>query len=1476
MAFVFRSLIWSQRPYESVPDSEQLLVEPNDTSIEMVSISDEDATVPQALGTTVDQDPILYDFDAEDSWATCRTRCHFGSWSIQNTCFSLFGILLWFIRDSIASFCNSMVLATMGVVPGNKSFIRRLFFRLVAYTEWYRLVAIILLFELLSGFALTYLAVGTVASAGYLSWWLGFRKLVLITLLLIILVSPHFWFWTLTILRHMVLKRHDSMGAAKVSALKHVKGGPKFQVKGDKNSRSHPKTSSTRNAFFTFAKKWGDKLKCTPYALLRSRRMWDEGFIGTSYSILPEHCIINDPYLANEDNDPIPENPLFVLCDRDYYTDMNLLLSHGDPVLMYTFTPDHAAYHDEETSYCFLKDGTVSGSVMGAQQWAHALWEYPEDMLRVSRYGILWTYKVIRYRVDRDRSCVLLLPVSFTFSTVSCKLKRSTNVHGLTTIINHGDEVDIGQIGSYTSHRMKTTHWAILLDGLLVRHTMSGVSAITSQDIEKRLRTMCGYSNEMIAANLMWIETALRGLDDSYAGSDWFDLKFAPTVHEKPIVYECIDEKGRGDDELLKPPMVSLTDCMVTPSVVPVTKALGNIATSIEQRVVKPQNAADKIAKHFPAGYLTYVMEFAELLLNGKKLIPLSEEETGLRMDRPDQRADRIRSETIAFPNDVSTQFIKNEAYGEINDPRSITQKKGPEKWQFARYVYAMSEHLKQLPWFAGGKTPRQIAERVTATAVMARELGLMLAITDFSRFDGTVNIFTRLFIWYIYRSAFYENEHELLEFLLDARVDEKVFADIICYMTGFAQCSGDQNTSVLGTLVNAFITYVALREQGYSHSEAWKMLGVYLGDDGNTPCKDPKVVMEVAKKCGHNLTIEPVKVGEGIQFLSRYYSPSVWFGCPDSCLDFKRQLSKFHLTANTFSVQTLMGKAHKLWMKAYAVVLNDASTPVMGEYCSLIIRAFEPLKFSLPPFKTLEDYHNKVGRSDDAMNYYGVLAHVFGNGFPNVNYMNWMEAKLMESCPGFDIFQFKAWLRKVTRDVETLLRDPNNPLFLELVYGLISHFPKFGDFCTTVTVDKPGMHVVLTQDGNREIVRPEGPCRTPLNCEPSKLNVSTKDDLDAAKAYMDLFLAKGPWPFEDLPAGSKKCLYVATRFIQAVLKQRKDRNVQAPGIFLYTGSMGLTDKYVARLLNILLPDLTPHFFDPGYAEKLPEVKERLGQDVKIRATSFTKKIFDSLKNERYIYWLDDMYAEPAEKSLMALRVDILKNATNVHLASIKVHGFAGERELMEGTMYHTSSDAPFEAVNEHRLEFDGDTRVKRSTYDILNATPVPAFSMVKTLAWAVMVNSPGKPPPKQEAGSKPNTKGPVPVKSGKAPKGTPTVHSAKIPGDKPNTKNTNPKNTQPATKVVAPKGEKVKKSVPGSDQVKARPPRQTKPNQPPPKGARKPAAAGIDQPKAQQPSSNPKPEAPAPTGTSVPPAGRVEPIIGPRLRKNKGRSLSK
>jgi len=323
--------------------------------------------------------------------------------------------------------------------------------------------------------------------------------------------------------------------------------------------------------------------------------------------------------------------------------------------------------------------------------------------------------------------------------------------------------------------------------------------------------------------------------------------------------------------------------------------SLSNDAWAASGRVVKLRDAPHENMGLRP-NMNKYAKEFADFFLPQKhSLEPVSYEEVRLRMDRPTQR-ERHDTALIQDPHlsfdDKLESFVKKESYDEVKEPRMITMFPGSTTVEYARFIYALNDHIKTMKWYAFGKNPAQLAQRVVEVC-----LGSNFVIEgDASRMDGRISQVVRFFELYLLYHCFTAFYHSVLETLHMAQYNR--FARTMHgfkYFLEYGRASGSMETSFFNSFLSALMCYMTYRRQGLSPEAAWNKLGVYGGDDTLSADIDPVLYVETAEYFGQIMKVRIVRPPMCPTFLARIFL-NPWTGIPDSICDVPRALRGLHL----------------------------------------------------------------------------------------------------------------------------------------------------------------------------------------------------------------------------------------------------------------------------------------------------------------------------------------------------------------------------------------------------------------------------------------------------------------------------------------------------------------------------------------------------------------------------------------------------
>jgi len=684
---------------------------------------------------------------------------------------------------------------------------------------------------------------------------------------------------------------------------------------------SHPASAADRNVAGVFADQLAARVGSVPYYVQRSRSDEYKGRLGSRVPFWSKD-------LNTEPTHPsAPSNALFVYVDVDYYYDMpSVLCDNFAPTLLYTFQPSQVARNAPEYCFTFNEHNEVDYRVTGGGHYRHHVWNYSVDSLLVVKTCFWLPYKFAAYSVDRravavDHELVMLTPLRkwrglYAILAWLClegpSLVTLTPVEGrfLRLAVHEagqGLKMSTGQVGNYAT-------------------------ATIVADNDDALRLISTNSKY----DLTLAQATAQTDGDKVPGAVLLDYHKTKSGAKSPVVCPvqdsvrtyAFDPSNYLQDDvkpLLKPFMSPLlNDCFVPMS------GVVSEGVAVQERVNKVKTPELPMTSFLHAcmnEFLTFLIPVPH------QLDPYDNDYLLEHQNRPSQR--RILETSLgADPNRVCQSFLKKEPYGQVKAPRLISTINGVDKAAYSLFIYPFTaEILKPQDWYAFGKTPLEIAHRVTAICTNAL---FDVCKTDFNKFDGrSSNLQRELEQRALLRGFRLQYHAELLD-LHGAHQGLRAFTtNGVAYDTDYIRLSGGADTAAFNGVTNAFVAYLERRmtkprgEPGDTPEQAWTRLGIYGGDDGLSADVEPRTYEQAAAMIGHKLTIEPVKrESHGVMFLARVYGPDVWHGDPTSVCDLPRQLSKFHTTValgqNVTPVMKFLEKCRAYW-------LTDENTPFIG-----------------------------------------------------------------------------------------------------------------------------------------------------------------------------------------------------------------------------------------------------------------------------------------------------------------------------------------------------------------------------------------------------------------------------------------------------------------------------------------------------------------------------------------------------------------
>jgi len=786
---------------------------------------------------------------------------------------------------------------------------------------------------------------------------------------------------------------------------------------GHVNGHTHAASASTRNVGREMCFQVVRSLGKEPYSYQRSTADERQGIAG------------NREYFWDTDLKTRYSNVSFdskkhILCifDTDQYVDMPALLAkHNGPVLISTFTPNAVAYVGVDYSFVSDSNNVFEYRVAGGACYRGKAWNWNLDSFFCFSYtfGVpiaCTAYHVSRRSIDPHHQIILLAPMGHWSHTGG--LLKLLNYHTLEYLnVNHGD-----------FNRLE-----VITEGEVLRSTSRPMShdVVTCTALQDdKIATMCSITRDDI--NLGQVAQILKA--DKDAGAVLVAYHRHVFTKKNGSHPDRVYPVGRGikhfqpvsedyDPSTDKPMMVPYCSPLINEAYVPVS-CLANEREAAVERVTKLVEENKDIAL---TPYMTKIIDNLVVLIapTAGILHPVEEDVVFEKQNSPSQRAILKQAVNILQPDHTTRSFIKAAA-GPEGVARLITEPDKFSKLHLAQFIYPFSEYMYEMPWYAFSRTPAEIAQRVAEIA--SRPGTTHIICSDYSKWDGRFSHVLMEFMRRLMLRLFHQSYHDLiLNYLRNA-------TDLVAYThNGFryelvsSLPSGRQDTSVSGTSCNALIAFTAFMNQhvdgrARTHAEAYQCLidNVFCGgDDGIVANVSSDSYVKAAKMWGQKLKAEVISHGSlGVKFLSRYYSPLVWYGDPDSCCDIRKQISKFHVTVRLQNVTPEQKFIQK--MRGYAA--SDYNTPIIGE----IARAATGFDRSVLTSK----------QADRRITSYTTLTRVdYGQGlvyeiapesvqYPNRNTCDWMEDVVNLTLGGFNRERLRRHIQN-SRSLEMLMRFP-------------------------------------------------------------------------------------------------------------------------------------------------------------------------------------------------------------------------------------------------------------------------------------------------------------------------------------------------------------------------------------------------------------------------------------------------------------------
>lgn len=701
-------------------------------------------------------------------------------------------------------------------------------------------------------------------------------------------------------------------------------------------------------------------------------------------------------------------NMIHTLIDVDYYIDMNkYLLDHTAPTALYTVIPEAVAAVEKDWSFTFDDKNNLLQHVTSGVEHRHPLWNYGLDIVQVNSTNF-WDYILLRptsvvYQVEIRRvaphRCVVLLiptaswrgPAGYVAGILLGKqLSQLKVVQGdftrLDIISNFNDSCHMRSTGKPNAYHCAT---------IPVDTDTSIASAALTSSVKLTLAQIASYLGE---ANEPTDKTKKRTM---VALAEYHTKNFSLKPEAVYPVERSVHNYQFSPDHYEPTATHSVTPFMhpIALGAYAPDKTLENEKMAVKARVTDVASNAESTP------FMSRCMdEFLELMIPvPHQMEPVQPEEVYANQNKPSQRSILDQAAHAWWMPRIIKSFMKAESYNEPKEPRIISQINGCDKLEYSSFLYTLAEFMKKLPWYAFGKTPKEIAEKIADICGNAKS---HIDTSDLSRQDGRISPAMREFERKLLLRGFNKAHARKIVELHSAQYNLRATTSKgVKYETKYSRASGSSETSNFNTAVTAFLCYYALRldtetSKGLSAQDAWDALGFYGGDDAVNADMDPVRLARAARAVGQVIKSNVIHRGSaGVNFLARYYSPLVWEGAPDSCCDFKRQMIKFHTTVNI----TGYTPAQKLVEKCRAYYLTDSNTPFIGAYCAKVLHLADVKPEDIDPTKL-----NK-----QIVPYYSHFS--FADQFANDNVENWMDDLIHDQLPDFPMSEAIKWVDSIT-----------------------------------------------------------------------------------------------------------------------------------------------------------------------------------------------------------------------------------------------------------------------------------------------------------------------------------------------------------------------------------------------------------------------------------------------------------------------------
>jgi hypothetical protein len=689
------------------------------------------------------------------------------------------------------------------------------------------------------------------------------------------------------------------------------------------------------------------------------------------------HYVDKDLQMPIIDDEPNPED-IVVLTDSDYLREDMPEIIANNPTLLYTFFPETTGGTIRNGRFCITADNLTHslfhGGGDGDQAGGHPIWAWDADCVSVADDLGRTVVLIERRKVSKHRIVVFTVPVAWIpngyssptdksdFSTIPAapfRRKRyahvvrprpdvenpalPTHVIALKSLDEDGhSRMHLSLPGEdYCVSLLRCDYVALCQAYSLARR--QGITAnlcdppLSGLPKEERITAARTLHAIMLASGgkILLAETTASA---AHRGGQLADIY--KVLREGPpndpddagSNARVVDDDSTADTEAPNPGRTIGRALVDRNTVQAANQQLER--SIVDTRILSARTDEKPIPRAVRRRYTRYMDEYVEKEFGAVKdtLSPLDCEEVDEMMTKASQHADYDQVIDFLHHNFTHVKaFVKKEATSKPSKHPHLIQPVSKEhKVLYSRYILAASKVLKGKDWYAFGKSPKEIADRVHMLACEAENL----TITDYKQWDSSIKEFMNELKIRGFKSLFHPAHKDEIERLIrsENNIDAKLPLGTK-FSTATMVLSGSPATAFGNSFMNGFTSFCAFRESGVAAKDI--KLGIYGGDDGMNLNLDPKWLRKVADDLGLTVDVEASQAPDlPITFLARtYVNPKQG---PGSCCDARRALGKLHLTTAPVDVPLAVVLARK----AAAHLITDSKTPLIGDLARLLQRS--------------------------------------------------------------------------------------------------------------------------------------------------------------------------------------------------------------------------------------------------------------------------------------------------------------------------------------------------------------------------------------------------------------------------------------------------------------------------------------------------------------------------------------------------------